>query len=347
MKRPLSWSSFLIILITLTISFSACKEETIEEPPVFNTTAYEMSYPDYFPELAIPDNNKMTEEGVLLGRHLYYDDLLSKGGPLEGKSCSSCHHQSSSFSKGASGTSVLPHQNLAWNTNFLWDGKISGTIEDILKFEVEDFFQADLNNLRDDPKYPPLYEAAFGTEEITFERTEYAMSQWFRSLVSYETEFDSVIIMQGNDTYSDKEAEGYLIFFSERGDCFHCHTLPLMSDNNFRNIGLESDFVGMDQGRFGITLDSADLGKFKVPSLRNIEFTSPYMHDGRFSTLEEVVEHYNSGVKKSTTLDPIMTKPGKELGLQLDAEEKASLVAFLKTLSDYQFTSDPKFAKPF
>lgn len=336
------------VAFLLLAGISACRKNTDTDPLVSSEpTAYDLDYPSHFPPMPIPSNNPMTKEGVLLGRYLYYDNLLSLNGPKSGLSCSSCHNQALSFSTNGSGTSVLPHVNLGWNKSFLWNGKVEGTMEDIMRFEVEEFFQTNLDALRNDPKYPSLYRNAFGSEEITYERTEFALAQFFRSLVSYKSEYDRVILMQGVDTYSDDEADGYLIFFSEKGDCFHCHSSTLLSDNSFRNIGLDSVFTGDNLGRYTVSQNPADIGKFKVPTLRNIALTAPYMHDGRFSTLEEVIDHYNTGVKKSPTLDPIMTKPGKELGLQLSVQEKKSLVAFLKTLTDTAFTSDKNHSSPF
>ena len=334
------------LVVFLLVMFGSCKKEEIIDP-VSDPTAYELELPSYFPKMIIPEENPLTNEGVLLGRHLYYDPVLSEGGPMDGFSCSACHQQQTSFSKSGAGNAVLPHVNLAWNRNFLWNGKVSGRLEDIMLFEVEQFFQTDLDQLRNDVKYPPLFKSAFGSEEISHEKAAYALAQFFRSLVSFESEFDSVILRKGVDTYSDLEAEGYLIFFSERGDCFHCHTTPFMTNNQFSNTGLDDVFEGENRGLYNITQNPGDMGKFKVPTLRNIALTAPYMHDGRFNTLEEVIEHYNSGVKKSATLDPIMTKAGKEFGLQLNEEEKASLVAFLKTLTDPNFVEDPRFGKPF
>lgn len=138
-----------------------------------------------------------------------------------------------------------------------------------------------------------------------------------------------------------------MIFITERGDCFHCHGLPLMTDNGFHNIGLDSVFTGADLGRFLVTGEASDKGAFKAPTLRNVALTAPYMHDGRFQTLEEVVEHYNSGVKPSPSLDAIMTKPGQVTELGLVPEEKADLVAFLRTLTDEPFVTDTALASPF
>ncbi len=295
--------------------------------------------------MLIPEENPLTEEGVALGRRLYYDPKLSVNGPLTGHSCSSCHQQEKSFTVSSRGVSVLPHVNLGWNTHFLWDGKITGTLEDIMQFEVEDFFMADLSAIKTDADYPVYFKSAFGTTEITTERTAYALAQFFRALTSGNSKFDKFLrreVMLGPD-----EMQGFVLFNSEKGDCFHCHILPVTTDNLFHNIGLDAEFTAANSGRFNITGLSADIGLFKTPTLRNVELTAPYMHDGRFATLEEVIEHYNSGVKSSPTLDPIMTKPGKEFGLELNEMEKAQLVAFLKTLTDYSFIEDEKLGSPF
>jgi cytochrome c peroxidase len=139
---------------------------------------------------------------------------------------------------------------------------------------------------------------------------------------------------------------GFNIFTTEKGDCFHCHSLGLFTDNKFHNIGLDSEFTSINMGRYNVTLKQADMGLFKTPTLRNIQLTAPYMHDGRYLTLEQVVEHYNSGVKQSNTLDPIMTKPSKIYGLGLTPTEKQDLVAFLKTLTDTTFTKNPLLQNP-
>lgn len=344
MKRIL-----LILISACLLLHSSCKKN--EPAPVDQNpgapTPYTPVYPTYFPPLIVPASNPLTEEGVDLGRHLYYDIKLGENGPNDGLSCASCHLQNLSFSSPGGSNAILAHINLGWNSNFLWNGKIQGGLEDIMFFEVKDFFQTDLDILRSDPNYPTMFKKVFGSEDITYERTAMALAQFFRSLTSYESEYDRVILQQGTNTYSDDEAEGYLIFFSEKGDCFHCHSNPFLTDNSFRNIGLDSVFSGFGMGRYNITQNPADMGKFKTPTLRNVALTSPYMHDNRFSTLEEVVEHYNSGVKHSTTLDPIMTKPGKELGLQLTAQQKKSLVAFLKTFTDTSFTKRDELSNPF
>lgn len=311
----------------------------------FAPTPYGLDYPQHFPILQLPKDNPPTVEGVKLGRMLYYDKKLSANGPKQGLSCASCHEQSLAFTAEATGMQVLPHINLGWNSAFLWEGKVYGSLEDIMEFEVRDFFQTDLSMLRDDPAYPQLYKEAFGDEEITLGRTTQALAQFFRRLISANSKYDRYL--NGEEALNTSELKGMDLFFSEKGDCFHCHTSPLMTDNRFHNIGLDAAFSGIDRGRFNFTGDPGDMGKFKSPTLRNIELTAPYMHDGRFETLEEVIEFYNSGIAWSETLDPLMTKPGKNIRLGLTEEEKAQLLAFLKTLTDDSFLNNPELSNPF
>ena len=338
--------SKILLCILLSIAVFACKRDSIEElGSGIRTTPFDLHAPHYFPLLEVPADNPLTVEGIQLGRYLYYDTLLSTNGPFAGRSCSSCHFQSNSFSVPTPGVAVLPHVNLAWSRNFLWTGKVSGTLEDVMRFEVEEFFAVDVNVLQSSPDYRARFLAAYGQEIITQELVAKALAQWFRRMVSSNSKFDRYLSY--TETLTSEELNGMSIFLSETGDCFHCHGIPLMSDNNFHNIGLEDEFIDADQGRFLITGDPADLGAFKAPTLRNIALTGPYMHDGRFATLEEVVEHYNSGVHPSPSLDPLMTKPGQLTVLQLTNVQKADLVSFLHTLTDDDFVSDTDLASPF
>ena len=152
--------------------------------------------------------------------------------------------------------------------------------------------------------------------------------------------------MRGETDLSPSELNGYLLFTTEKGDCFHCHSIPLTTNNTFSNIGLDSVFTTNNSGRYDVTKNVMDIGKYKVQTLRNIELSAPYMHDGRFKTLAEVIEHYNSGVKLSPTIDPIMTKAGKQYGLNLSQQEKKDLVSFLKLLTDTSFVKNKAFSKP-
>ena len=294
--------------------------------------------------MTVPTDNPTTREGIALGRFLYYDTLLSANGPKAGHSCSSCHDQALGFTVPTTGTNVLPHVNLAWSNNFLWKGQVQGSLEDIMRFEVEEFFQVDVNLLRNHPQYPQLFQAALGTSSPTRDDVAKALAQWFRSMISSNSRFDQYY--RHEIAFTPAELNGMVIYLTETGDCFHCHGLPLLTDNAFHNIGLDSTFDGANKGRFLVTGLAADMGAFKTPTLRNIAQTAPYMHDGRFATLEEVVEHYNSGVRHSPSLDPIMTKPGKETGLNLSPQQKADLVAFLLTFTDQTFLSDTALGSP-
>jgi len=161
-----------------------------------------------------------------------------------------------------------------------------------------------------------------------------ALAQFERTLISTNSKFDK--FLRNEVQLSPSELNGYAIFNSEKADCFHCHGTQMFMDNTFHNNGLDTEPF-LDLGRANVTEDALDNGKFKTPTLRNIEFSAPYMHDGRFSSLEEVIEHYNSGGNYSSTVDPLMKKLG--IGLQLTNQEKQDLIAFLKTLSDENFIS--------
>ncbi len=347
MKRERKSPYSALILFLFVLSFiPQCQKDELEEQERNGRANYpdpeaaELDYPSYFPSPEIPAENPLTEEGIELGKALYYDPLLSKGGPFEGSACASCHQQEKGFAIGGTvdGRTVLPHVNLAWNDRFLWNGKVEGDLEDVMAFELNEFFQSDLQNLREDPDYPELYGKAFGEPGISQEKTEKALAQFFRTLISGNSKFDRYL--QGRTSLTPSEMNGNAIFNSEKGDCFHCHSPPLFSDHELHNIGLDSMPQSDDRGHFSISRDSSDFGAFKTPTLRNVELRSSYMHDGRFSSLSEVVEFYNSGVKKSPYLDPIMTKPGKGDGLGLTEGEKEDLIAFLKTLTDESFLQD-------
>ncbi len=337
----------IVPFVTVVLVAGGCRRdvEGRPDPCAARNTPMELGLPVYVPAPAIPADNPLTVEGVELGRRLYYDTLLSRHGPFDGFACASCHHQDKAFTVPTAGTNVLSHANLAWSSHFLWNGKVSGTLEDVMRFEVEEFFQVDVNVLRAHPEYPALFRAALGTCEITLGDVAKALAQWMRRMNSFNSRFDQYLRYEG--TLSAQETSGMNIFLTEAGDCFHCHALPLMTDNAFHNIGLDSTFNGSDVGRFAVTGNPADLGAFKTPTLRNIALTAPYMHDGRLQTLVEVLDFYSGGVHHSPSLDPIMTKPGTGLTLGLSPQQKADLHAFLLTLTDAQFLSDTVLGSPF
>lgn len=325
----------VLILIEM-LSFGCHKNEI--EVSATPLTSYTPSYPSYFPNLPVSSDNQLTEEGIYLGRKLYYDPILSNNG----NSCSSCHNQNESFS--AAPVNSLAHVNLGWSNTFLWNGKISGNMEDIMMFEVEQFFHTDISKLNNSQFYRNEFRRVFGVKTITSKEVAYALAQFFNTMISANSKYDQ--FLQHKVMLTTSEMNGLNTFTTEKGDCFHCHNLVLLTDNKFHNIGLDSVFTSANNGRYQVTGNSFDIGLFKTPTLRNIELTPPYMHDGRYNTLEQVVEHYNSQVKISGTLDPIMTKPGKQYGLGLTLQDKADLVAFLKTLTDSTFINNPRFSSP-
>ncbi len=326
-----------LCLLTLIFVLSCKKEENKDllEAPL---TKFTITYPKYFPKMVVPENNPTTAEGIALGRKLYYDPILSR----TGYSCSSCHNQSESFSFNV--VNSLPHINLAWNENFLWNGKIKGTMEDIMMFEVEEFFNTDVAKLNESSEYKKEFAKVYKVTHITSKEIAFALAQFFRTMNSYNAKYDKFVNRETD--LSASEMRGFQIFNTEKGDCFHCHSVGLFTDNQFHNIGLDTAFTGTNRGKFEISGDASDMGLFKTPTLRNIEFTGPYMHDGRFTTLEEVVDFYNSKVKFNATIDPLMTKGNKLSGLKLSAQDKSDLIAFLKSLSDKVYLSDQNFQKP-
>jgi cytochrome c peroxidase len=195
------------------------------------------------------------------------------------------------------------------------------------------------------PNYPKLFEAAFGTTDITTERVMKAIAQFTRTLISYNSKFDKYIRKEAGGTLTASELRGYNLFNTEAGDCFHCHgNVSLFTTHLYYNNAKDTSFTD-PRDRYGVTKDSLDIGAFKATTLRNIELTGPYMHDGRFNTLEEVVNFYATGLQYSPYVHPLM-KWVKFSGNGLTDQQQMDMIAFLKTLTDYQFLSDTNFAKP-
>ncbi len=301
----------------------------------YNPTPHEIIIPAGFPYMIIPEDNPATVEGIQLGRMLYYDSIIDKGNE---RACGQCHVQENSFT---TEVNCLAHINLAWMNSYLWNGKVEGVLENIMLFEVEEFFETDLNKLNSNNGYAELFKKAFNVDTITSKEIAYALAQFVRTFTSNNSKYDR--FLKGETTLSESEEKGRLLFFSEEGDCFHCHGTILLTDNSFHNNGIDSV---PSQGRAEITGNLNDIGKFKTPTLRNIEFTAPYMHDGRYSTLEEVVNFYSDGLIWSSTIDPMMKK-AHQGGVHLTAEEKLDLISFLKTFSDTSFINNPDFSNPF
>lgn len=338
--KSFKYSTVFIFALSIVL-IAACKKKEPDETPTpvpEALTPYNLYCPPYFPKLIIPADNPLTVEGVELGRKLYYDTIISN----DGRACANCHTQQYAFTNPVPNS--LAHMNLAWNNKFLWRGNVEGHLEDIMAFEVNAFFFTNVTKLNNSATYPALFQKVFNSTPITTQQVAYALAQFVRTESSTNSKFDKYLRYE--TTLTESEMNGFILYNTEKGDCFHCHSLGLFNDNAYHNNGIDSTFVAANRGRYDITGNANDMGKWKTPTLRNVELTAPYMHDGRFATLEDVIEHYNSGVKHSATLDPIFSKPNHLFGLQLTVQEKADLLAFLKTLTDTTFINNPALSHP-
>ncbi|MEL7118145.1 MAG: cytochrome c peroxidase [Bacteroidota bacterium] len=349
-------------------SFIGCEdcgvEQSIDE--VYNPKDYVLDIPDWMPDPFIPEDNPLTEDGVELGRHLFFDPILSVDSSL---SCASCHDPKLAFtdgnavSKGVEGIaghrSSMSLVNLAFNTNgFFWDGRVQ-TLEEQAIIPVEDPIEMAenwpnvLEKLKRHSDYPKMFRRAFGIEkasEITQDLTIKALAQFERTLISADSRYDRVV-WKNEGFPTDAERRGQILFFFEdlpqdrqHPGCSHCHFAPTFTDNSYKNNGLDSvanlaDFP--DLGRGGVLGNIYDNGKFRTPSLRNIELTAPYMHDGRFATLEEVLDSYSRGGHG------VLNEDTNIQAFELSERDKQDLIAFLKMLTDTNFVNNPKFQSPF
>ena len=354
MKKWTSHSCLLLIFI-----FTSCTNEQVEDY-VSVPTPSPLQIPQLFEENilnpVIPFGNTQSVEGIALGKKLFFDPILSANNT---QSCANCHApanaftDSSRFSDGIDGVfgnrNSMPLFNLAWNYDekFFWDGSVF-SLEHQAFIPVSDPIELNSSwkqleaELQQHPEYPSLFKQAFGTSTIDSTLVTKAIAQFERTLISSNSKFDKYLL--GETELTPEELNGFNVFMDEnKGDCFHCHGSdknPLWTDNIFHNNGLDNTFT--DLGLGNVTGDPADNGKFKSPSLRNLAFTAPYMHDGRFATLEDVINHYSEGLKNSATIDPLMKKVAQG-GVGLTDKDKADLKAFLLSLSDYEFINNSDF----
>lgn len=372
-RHSTSFRAIIILAVTglLAIFLSvACKKET-EVPP--GTTPYPFpALPAHFRALPLDPDNIPTVEGVELGRMLFHDNILSRNFT---QSCASCHMQDFSFSdparfstgvEGLQGRrNAMALVNLAWYPEkfFFWDGR-SRTLPQQALLPVEDPIEMHLpwpqaiERLKGHADYPDLFFKAFGTRNITPLLVTKAIAQFETTLLSFNSPFDRYMMGDSN-ALSASAKRGMQLFLTESADCFHCHItneLFVHPARPFSNNGLdEFDFPDEfpDKGRGEVSGRDPDKGKFKIPTLRNLAFTAPYMHDGRFATLEEVIDFYNEGPKLSPTLDSIMIAEANRrliekghYGLNLSPQDKVDLKNFLLSLSDSAFVSNPAFSAP-
>lgn len=307
--------------------------------------------PTHFPEPTYTfRNNQVTEEGFKLGKRLFFDNNLSRDGSI---SCSSCHVQQRAFadielhpfSIGVDDQEGIrnapPLFNLAFHKEFFWDGGVTHldfvpiqAIESPI--EMDETMPNVIQKLNRHPEYPRLFKQAFGIDQVTGPYFLHALSQFMLMMVSAESRYDAWYLGQ-TDALSRDELQGLTLF---RSKCENCHKEPLMTDLSYRNNGIQPTI--RDEGRRLITEMDNDRGKFKVPSLRNIAVTAPYMHNARFTTLREVLDHYVDGVHDSPTLDPALRQSGN-LGIPMTADEKEKIILFLNTLTDEKFLKNSIF----
>ncbi|GHC53559.1 cytochrome-c peroxidase [Ulvibacter litoralis] len=309
-------------------------------------------YPEYWPKPAYDFSKlSMTEEEFQLGRHLFYDPILSRDNTI---SCASCHLQATGFthvdhdlSHGIDGNigtrNSMTLMNLAWSTSFMWDGGVNHievqalapiTSED----EMDNSLEAIVEKLNASEKYKTLFYRVHNDSVVTGQKTLLALTQFVVMLNSYNSKYDKYIRNEAGGEFTAQEKNGLELF---RTNCASCHKEPLFTSQDFKNIGLAVDTTLNDFGRMGITANKSDSLKFKVPTLRNIQFTSPYMHDGRFETLQEVLQHYTTGIQQSNTLAPELKND-----ILLTPNERVDLLVFLRTLSDTDFLFNKRFNYP-
>jgi cytochrome c peroxidase len=346
LKRWLIITSISCFITAASILLTACKKTDRKKGP----TTIAFTVPSNFPQ---PVHNfaanPLTKEGIQLGQKLFYEGKISRDGFT---SCASCHQQVAAFttyrhdrSHGYNGAHTLRNAialaNLAWQNEFRLDGS-AATLEQV----IQDHIQATdemaytmpeiIAVLKTNAQYKQLFSAAYGDENITSQRIINALKQFVLSMVSANSKYDKV--KRGQESFSVYEEMGYEVFKTK---CASCHKEPLFTDFSYRNIGLPVSSFLNDYGRMRVTGNKADSIKFRVPSLRNIDFTANYFHDGRYSSIQKCIDHYRFEVQQSPTLDPALTN-----GIAMTNTEELNLVAFLRALSDSSYTEDPKFKEP-
>ncbi len=375
-----SRTPLLFIAVLSSILLMSCSSEnntTPEDPATYDPTPYALDTKGLPPPPGLPADNPLTVQGVQLGRMLFYEKMLSKDGS---QACADCHVQADAFTdirRFSIGVEGLPGKrqamsvfNMAWRPpgrtqpgapnrgGFFWDGRAEllrhqslMPIQDPL--EMNETLENAIAKLQSEQRYRDQFIRAFDTDTITEDLMSKAMEQFMFTIVSGNSKFDQV--QRGSAQFTESEQRGHDLYFAEvepslnqkGAECFHCHGGVNFSNNQFMNNGLDAPPQWSDLGRYEVTGNDRDRARFLATSLRNIELTAPYMHDGRFQTLEEVIDHYNTGVRQSPTLElPLMQFNVRPGGLGLNEQDKQDLVAFLKTLTDQDLLTEPEYAAP-
>ncbi|MFA7275114.1 MAG: cytochrome c peroxidase [Crocinitomicaceae bacterium] len=357
--------ALLIGFVLITVIYS-CKKATNGADAVnIENEPYILEYGTTLPAPNLPMDNPLTKAKVQLGRMLFYEKSLSGDNTM---ACATCHKQENAFSDVSQfsiGIDGLPGKrqamaimNMAWNSaGYFWDGRASTLrqqslmpIQDVL--EMHETLSNAVDELASKPMYKDQFKKAFGSTSVTSEKISLALEAFMLTMVSGHSKYDQYLA--GQATLNTSEENGRKLFFAEYNpgfpnlsgaDCAHCHSGSNFENNLYMNNALDLESDILDFGHMNVTSNASDKGKFKVPTLRNIAVTFPYMHDGRFTTLEQVIDHYNSDIRTSSTADPALMAT-QSTGLMLTSQDKADLVNFLKTLTDNSFLTDQRFSNP-
>ncbi|MDN4012382.1 cytochrome c peroxidase [Chryseobacterium gambrini] len=344
--------SLWIFLFFLAFALTSCTSDEVIEP-LPKDEAYRLDKPAGFPDITFDvTGNPVTVNGVALGKKLFYEGKLSRNNTI---SCGFCHIQEYAFTHHGHTVShgiddrlgirnAPPIQNMAFLKNYTWDGVSHNLDERSLvpittDFEMDSSLPEAVGKLNADANYKKMFKAAFGDENITGEKILKAISQFMATKISADSKYDRM--KKGTEVFSAEENQGMALF---QNKCASCHSGDLFTDESYRNTGMYYNTQFGDRGRYRVTLDWNDNMKFRVPSLRNVEYTAPYMHDGRFYSLEAVMNFYSENVENQPNLDPLLKQNG-HLGIPMTASEKQNIITFLKTLSDKNFITNPKFAE--
>lgn len=345
-----------IYILASFFIFSSCSQE---EEYIVIPTPVSLEIPSNFPDVAYNfENNALTEEGIALGKKLFYEGKLAKDNVI---SCGFCHEQNSGFthhghtiSHGIDGNegfrNTQPTQNLAFFTEFGWDGasihlELQPIIPITSEFEMGETLTSVVDKLAAESEYSSLFSNAFGDDEVTSERILKALAQFMVTKISANSKYDKVVRQEENTSFTTIEAKGFQLFNNK---CASCHSGALFTDKTYRNNGIPVNpkFAEDEEGRKRVTGLEEDFYKFRVPSLRNIAVTFPYMHDGRFGTLENVLDFYADGMTENGGIvDTSLRKEDGSLGIALSETDKEAIIAFLKTLTDNTFLNDKRFAE--
>lgn len=348
MNRFVTRSMLIILCVASSgvVMINACRKKDVDK---YSVTPLTLLVPDGFPQPNYQfTNNRLTQQGFNLGKKLFYDGRLSKDGNFP---CASCHQQSAAFatfdhdlSHGFNNQFTTRNApglfNMAWHKEMHWDGGINHIeVQPLAPLTAPNEMAEDINSvilkLQADAKYREMFRAAFGDESINSQRMLFALTQFVSSMVSGNSKYDRM--KAGKAVFNVYEENGYKLF---QAKCASCHQEPLFTDFSYRNNGLKLNDYLKDFGRMRITNRKEDSLKFKVPSLRNLFQTFPYAHDGRFSSINQALEHYSSGIQDGPTLDPLLKNR-----IPLTPTDKFHLTQFLATLTDSSFLTDPRFAE--